>query len=147
MFLFLDDFEGVEKGVVNCMMLRKENNSCSYFDLEPPYSIRKFIFRQAGSHGTCKSFKLVRQQELPIEMWYTLNSITNRSYGKKAIRLTYDMEYPLSYDVVMSLTGGRAVSLLNSLQPKFDLVIMDNGSKSESRSSTGMTTSLENLTT
>ena len=45
---------------------------------------------------------------------------------KKRLELTYDMEYcPLSYDVVMSLAIGRAVSLLNSLQPKFDLVIMN----------------------
>ena len=44
---------------------------------------------------------------------------------KKRLELTYDMEYcPLSYDVVMSLAIGRAVSLLNSLQPKFDLVII-----------------------
>ena len=44
---------------------------------------------------------------------------------KKRLELTYDMEYcPLSYDVVMSLAIGIA-SLLNSLQPKFDLVIMN----------------------
>ncbi len=62
----LDDFEGVEKGVVNCMMLRKQFPA--HILMEPPYSIPNLSSVKLALMVPAKVLSLSRQQELPIEM-------------------------------------------------------------------------------